>query len=173
MIKAHCFEKAWIDAFKAQEKYRRLNPPVLEKMINALYLLQLLKKSDCQFIFKGGTSLILILKTARRFSVDIDIITRHSKEEIEACLQKVVDISNFINWHLDERRSYKKGVPKAHYELEYPSKINRDASHIQLDILFEDSHYPKNAGKTNYQPLDRNGRAHNGNGAYCGIHRWG
>jgi hypothetical protein len=143
MIKAHCFEKAWIDAFKAQEKYRRLNPPVLEKMINALYLLQLLKKSDCQFIFKGGTSLILILKTARRFSVDIDIITRHSKEEIEACLQKVVDISNFTNWHLDERRSYKKGVPKAHYELEYPSNINRDASHIQLDILFEDSHYPK------------------------------
>jgi len=75
MIKAHCFEKPWIDAFKAQEKYRRLNPPVLEKMINALYLLQLLKKGDCQFVFKGGTSLVLILETARRFSVDIDIIT--------------------------------------------------------------------------------------------------
>lgn len=49
MIKTHCFEKAWIDAFKAQEKYRRLNPPVLEKMINALYLLQLLKKNDFNF----------------------------------------------------------------------------------------------------------------------------
>ena len=143
MIKAHCFEKRWIDAFKAQEKYRRLNPPVLEKMINALYLLQLLKKSDCQFVFKGGTSLVLILETARRFSVDVDIITRHSKEEIEACLQKIVAISNFTSWRLDEHRSYQEGVPKAHYELEYPSNINKDASYIQLDILFEDPHYPK------------------------------
>lgn len=143
MIKAHCFEKPWIDGFKAQEKYRRLNPPVLEKMINALYLLQLLKKNDCQFVFKGGTSLILILETARRFSVDIDIITRHSKEEIEVCLQKIVETSSFTSWQLDEHRSYKEGVPKAHYELEYPSHINKDASYIQLDILFEDLHYPK------------------------------
>lgn len=143
MIKAHCFEKPWIDAFKARDKYRRLNPPVLEKMINALYLLQLLKKSGFQFIFKGGTSLMLILETARRFSVDIDIITRHSKAEIEAYLQKIVDTSNFNRWTLDERRSYKEGVPKAHYELEYPSNVNKDASYIQLDILFEDAHYPK------------------------------
>lgn len=112
MIKAHCFERAWIDTFKAREKYRRLNPPVLEKMIKALYLLQLLKKSDCQFVFKGGTSLILILETARRFSVDIDIITRLSKEEIETCLQKIVDSSDFTVWRLDERRSYKRGRPQ-------------------------------------------------------------
>lgn len=37
----------------------------------------------------------------------------------------------------------KGGVPKAHYELEYSSNINKDASYIQLDILFEDPHYPK------------------------------
>jgi predicted nucleotidyltransferase component of viral defense system len=143
MIKPHCFEKAWIDAFKAQEKYRRLNPPILEKMINALYLLQLLQKNDFNFIFKGGTSLILILEAARRFSVDIDIITRHSQEEIEVCLQKIVEMSRFTAWRLDAHRSYQKGVPKAHYELDYPSNINRASSYIQLDILFEDPHYPK------------------------------
>lgn len=143
MIKPHCFEKAWIDAFKAQERYRRLNPPILEKMINALYLLQLLQKNDFNFIFKGGTSLVLILEKARRFSVDIDIITRHSQAEIEACLQKIVEMSSFTAWRLDARRSYQKGVPKAHYELDYPSNINKDSGYIQLDILFEDPHYPK------------------------------
>ena len=143
MIKPHCFEKPWIDAFKAQEKYRRLNPPVLEKMINALYLLQLLQKNDFKFIFKGGTSLVLILEKATRFSVDLDVITRHSKEEIEGRLQKIVENSSFISWRLDARRSYKEGVPKAHYELEYPSNINKDSSYIQLDVLFEDPHYPK------------------------------
>jgi hypothetical protein len=142
MIKDHCFSKDWIDKFKSQERYSKLNPPVLEKMIHALYLLQHMKKQGFEFIFKGGTSLIIILEEANRFSVDIDIITEHSKEEIEAFLDAIVTNSHFTGWELDEGRSYKEGVPKAHYELSYPSNINQQANYILLDVLFEHCHYP-------------------------------
>ena len=74
MIKAHCFQKEWIDGFRAQKDYQKINPPLVEKMIHALSLLQHIKKQELPFIFKGGTSLLLLLKNARRFSVDIDIL---------------------------------------------------------------------------------------------------
>jgi hypothetical protein len=72
MINPACFEKEWIENFRKQKEFSRINPPVLEKMIHALYLLQNLKKQGLNFVFKGGTSLILLLENARRFSVDID-----------------------------------------------------------------------------------------------------
>lgn len=143
MIKAACFEKKWIGGFKKQNAYRKINPPLLEKMIQALSLVQHLKVLGLDFIFKGGTSLILLLFRANRFSIDVDIITRASREEIEALLDRVVAQSQFTGWHLDAARSYQTGVPKAHYKIEYPSHYSQAGNHILLDILFEDNYYPE------------------------------
>jgi len=62
MIKEHCFSKEWITIFRKEKEYSKINPPILEKMINALSLLQYLVKYDLEFVFKGGTSLILLLE---------------------------------------------------------------------------------------------------------------
>jgi hypothetical protein len=142
MIKLHCFQKEWIDSFKAREAYSKINPPLLEKMIHALSLLQYLKIHGLNFIFKGGTSLLLLLENSNRFSVDIDIITEDRRDDIEQILQKIVAGSHFTGWKLDERRSYNAGVPKAHYELAYHSNVNKNSNYILLDILFEKPHYP-------------------------------
>jgi len=142
MIKSQCFQKEWIDELRKQKEYQKINPPLLEKMIHALSLLQHLRTQQLDFIFKGGTSLILLLDNANRFSVDIDIITEASREHIEHILEQVDERSVFTHWRLDERRSYRHGIPKAHYELEYPSRINKGANYILLDILFEKAHYP-------------------------------
>ena len=48
---------------------------LLEKTIGALYLVESLVKENLEFIFKGGTSLVLLLNEIKRFSVDVDIIT--------------------------------------------------------------------------------------------------
>ncbi len=119
MIKAHCFTKDWINSFKQQKHLKRINPPVLEKMIHALSLLQQLKAQGLDFTFKGGTSLVLLLDKSRRFSVDIDIISTQSREEVEAILDKVVANSHFNKWDLQDIRSYKEGVPKAHYAFDF------------------------------------------------------
>jgi hypothetical protein len=143
MIKAYCFTKEWINGFKQQNHLKRINPPILEKMIQALSLLQQLKAHGLEFTFKGGTSLVLLLAKARRFSVDLDIITTQSREEVEAILDKVVANSHFNKWDLQGRRSYKDGVPKAHYEFDYESSLNQSAHFILLDILFEKADYPR------------------------------
>lgn len=143
MIKAHCFTKEWINGFKQQKHLKRINPPILEKMIHALSLLQQLKAQGLNFTFKGGTSLVLLLVKSRRFSVDIDIITTQSREEVEAILDKVVANSHFNKWDLQDRRSYKEGVPKAHYEFDYESSLNQSVHFVLLDILFEKTDYPR------------------------------
>lgn len=143
MIKANCFTKEWINGFKQQKHLRKINPPVLEKMINALYLLQQLRVNGLEFVFKGGTSLILLLARSRRFSVDIDIITTQTREDVEAILKNVILKSHFVNCELQEKRSYKEGVPKAHYEFLYDSQLNMSANFVLLDILFEQPDYPK------------------------------
>jgi Nucleotidyl transferase AbiEii toxin, Type IV TA system len=141
MIKAHCFQKEWIEGFRAQAPYQKINPPLVEKMIHALSLVQHLQTEGLDFVFKGGTSLVLLLEKANRFSIDVDIITQAERKNIESILDRVVAVSLFTNWQLDERRSYQPGIPKAHYKLQYTSQVNQAASYILLDILFERIHY--------------------------------
>jgi len=55
---------------------------------------------------------MLLLDNANRFSVDIDVITEEGRETIESVLDKVIAASHFRGWKLDEKRSYKQGIPK-------------------------------------------------------------
>lgn len=50
------------------------DPGLLEKVLYAFGLLEALRRVELPFIFKGGTSLLLILDKPRRLSTDVDII---------------------------------------------------------------------------------------------------
>ncbi|PZX57828.1 nucleotidyl transferase AbiEii/AbiGii toxin family protein [Algoriphagus chordae] len=141
MIKAHCFTDEWLERFKKQKDHKRIDKIILEKMIYALHLLERLKNNGLDFVFKGGTSLVLLLETGNRFSIDIDIISKPDQKELEGILQKVIDSSNFTSVELDEHRSYKPGVPKAHYKFKFDSG-KQGSGTILLDVLLEDSIYP-------------------------------
>ncbi len=141
MIKKESFTKEWALSFKKQNK--SIQPEILERMISALALVEALKLKGLDFIFKGGTSLVLLLQEAYRFSIDIDIITLAQKEEIEKTLTAVCEDSLFIRFELQEHRSYKEGIPKAHYKLFYNSEINNSEMPLLLDILFEKNPYPE------------------------------
>ena len=147
MIRPNCFEKEWVEDLRKQKGSGKINPSLLEKMIHALYLLQNLKTQGLDFVFKGGTSLVLLLENANRFSVDIDIIANKpygnptTQSEIEGLLDRIVRDTNFQSWKLDDARSYQEGVPKAHYRLEYQPKFD-PSGYILLDILFEKNYYP-------------------------------
>jgi len=142
MIKEHCFTEEWLDSFRKQKDHKRIDKIILEKMIYALHLLEQLKANGLDFIFKGGTSLVLLLEEDNRFSIDIDIICKTGREELETILQRVVDASNFKGYDLDEHRSYQPGVPKAHYKFSFDTKIQGSGT-ILLDVLIEDSIYPE------------------------------
>lgn len=71
MIKEKCFTEEWLDTFKKQAAHKRIDKIIFEKMIYALHLLEHLRTTGLDFTFKGGTSLVLLLENANRFSIDI------------------------------------------------------------------------------------------------------
>jgi hypothetical protein len=143
MIDKDCFTKEWMDTFREQRRHRTIQPVILEKMIYALHLLELLKIHGLEFIFKGGTSLVILLENGgNRFSIDVDIISKTKRELLEEILQSIVDQSLFTSVSLDEKRSYNEGIPKAHYIFEFDSVYNPGmAGTLLLDILIEDPLY--------------------------------
>ena len=73
MIKKECFTAEWIEQVSSELHYNDKN--LIEKVIRALSLLEMLVKAGCPLVFKGGTALMLILgKSAHRLSIDIDLI---------------------------------------------------------------------------------------------------
>lgn len=144
MIKDESFTKEWLQSFRTLPEHSRINLIILEKMIYALHLLENLAKTNLKFIFKGGTSLTLLIKNFSRFSIDIDIISPASISEIEQSIAIAVKSSRFKSFILDEKRSFRPGVPKLHYQLLFESQFSTSYSgEIQLDILLEDSIYTK------------------------------
>jgi hypothetical protein len=150
MIDKVSLSAGWLNTKQAEYKK---DPSLIESMIHALYLLEQLRQTELDFIFKGGTSLILLLERPARFSVDIDIIVnpRIEREELESHLSKIVgDV--FARVELDDRRSYKGKIPKAHYKFIYKSNLiskNQDGLIVQnpdreilLDVLFAENPYP-------------------------------
>ena len=142
MIQEHCFSEDWLGSFKNRKEHNRIDLTILEKMIYALHLLEHLKFNGLDFIFKGGTSLLLLIEGENRFSIDIDIICNTNRQDLDAKLKKVIESSRFTAFELDEKRSYKPGVPKARYRFLFDT-VRTHSGVILLDILIEDSVYPE------------------------------
>jgi len=144
MINNKSFTKEWLDSFRAKKEHKGINVTILEKMVHALSLLEHLKLAGLDFVFKGGTSLVLLLEEGNRFSIDIDIISSVERKKLEEILDAVLGNSHFSKNTLNERRSYKEGIPKAHYTFEFNSVYNPNVpGTILLDILFDSPHYPE------------------------------
>ncbi|PCI35718.1 MAG: hypothetical protein COB60_02030 [Flavobacteriaceae bacterium] len=139
MILPESLHSDWINSNR--EKFHA-DPIIIEKVIRALVLLEALQTAKLDFIFKGGTSLMLMIQEPRRFSIDIDIIIQDKKQNIEAVLEKVVEITNFIKWE-EKLRKAKSGIEKRHFKLFYTpqTKQDGDINNILLDIVFEDNPY--------------------------------
>ena len=77
MITENNFSKDWVysicDLLKRGKN--QADPELVEKVINALYLLESIKKVGLKFIFKGGTALLLLLNKIHRFSIVTGSIT--------------------------------------------------------------------------------------------------
>lgn len=141
MIKDHCFGKDWFQSLSKKYKYNDLG--IIEKVIRAYALLDLLARSGCPYIFKGGTCVGLILgESTRRLSIDIDIICPPDTN-VEEYLDKIKDFG-FTRTELVERRQDGKDIPKSHskifYQIAYTDRTNQE-SYILLDVLYEDTHY--------------------------------
>lgn len=143
MISAECFTNKWIEARSIEFQYNDKN--IIEKVIRAFSLLDMLASSGCPFHFKGGSCLMLLLKNGRhRLSIDIDIICPPGTE-IESYLQRYKEFG-FIDYKPVLRIQRSKDIPKSHskfyYNVAFLDDSDRQES-ILLDVLNEDCHYEK------------------------------
>lgn len=139
MISENSFQKEWL--LEMVGTYPR-DPIIVEKVIRALVLLEALVKFELQFIFKGGTALMLMIQEPRRFSIDIDIIVAKETKGIEKILDKIVANTDFSKWD-ENKRTGTSTIQKRHFKLYYTSNGPSEGRehYILLDIVFSDNPY--------------------------------
>ncbi len=140
----------------------RVDPVLLEKTIYAFALLSALGESSIPFVFKGGTSMILLLNEFRRLSIDIDIVTSISRAEYESQLAGIGHKAPFLDYEHDDRGE--RGLPRrAHFKFFYNSVISKRRDYVLLDILEEKALYPKiwfNSVKASFIELEKPVKVH-------------
>jgi len=145
MILNTSFEESWIKKI-SRSIGKRGDPKLVEKIIYAFTLLEQLKISGLDMVFKGGTSVFLMSDTPNRFSIDVDIIVSVSPDDLPPFLNKVLESGFFKSWIDDNDRKIIASTPVSHYKFYYESV---GGSHfgdepILLDVLFtEKSTYKK------------------------------
>lgn len=88
MIHPETHTATWLTELR--KKYPGKDPILLEKCVNALCLAEQLKLAGLEFIFKGGTSLVLLFEEIKRLSIDLDIIVETEEPAIETVLDRVM-----------------------------------------------------------------------------------
>jgi len=140
MINKKSLNTKWITEVAA--KNRKSDPQLVEKVIRALLLLEGLVESNIDFVFKGGTSLMLKLGSTKRLSIDIDIIIPTKDDALLDKLENFIEDKGFTRVALHER-SANSNIEKAHYKFFYTPSFHsgRAEDNILLDILFEEVQY--------------------------------
>lgn len=134
MITNETFTIEWIKQINKEQGWNRTDSQFknLEKAIMALKLLESLKIADINFVFKGGTSLLLLFEKLYRFSVDIDIII----ESTENYVEKFDSVCRGTFTHWDEQiRNANENSKTKHYRFYYkPFADNSEDGYILLDV---------------------------------------
>lgn len=81
MIAEICFTADWLE--RKRTELGGVDPALLERALHAFALLGHLAESDLEFVFKGGTSLLLHVPVIRRLSIDIDILCAAPAEVLD------------------------------------------------------------------------------------------
>ena len=141
MIATECFQLPWLEAQAAPLQVR--DKALLERCIHALDLVVRLRHAGLDFVFKGGTSLVLHLRPLRRLSIDVDIACGASLEQIKRALDSVVYPGRpFIRYRHQDHRD-RDEPPTKHFLVSFNSAVRLGhESHILLDVLFEPAAYP-------------------------------
>ena len=88
MIDKNTLTLKWIN--EISNKNRKVDKILIEKVIRALYLLEGLSQVNLNFVFKGGTALILLMDEPRRLSIDIDIIIEEHKK-LDELFEQIIE----------------------------------------------------------------------------------
>ena len=127
---------------QVSKKHRNTDKILVEKTIRALLLLEGLVKQNIDFVFKGGTALMLHFNSTKRLSLDIDIILPQDIENFDTILDNIAENQGFLRKELQQRTTQSK-IRKEHYKFFFKPlhKTNKDEEYVLLDVLYEKMNY--------------------------------
>lgn len=117
------------------------DPSILERTVFAFGLLEAIRSVDMPFIFKGGTSLLIMLDEPRRLSTDIDIIVDRDTD-VDSYIEKAGKVFPFVNVE-EHKRKGANDIEKRHFRFHFLSPRTGKEINILLDVVFEDNPYLK------------------------------
>ena len=149
MIRKTSLNENWIRS-KSQEI--SADPILVERAIYAFELLSQLVEGKIPLIFRGGTSLMLLLPELMRFSIDVDIVTEVNDRILTNTFNNITRGTIFKRWEEDTRKT-KVEIPKKHFKFYYRSPITGKELYVLLDILQGKSGYPSVIKKSILHPI--------------------
>ncbi len=140
MINQKEISAEWLN--QVPKQHRNADKILVERVIRALLLLEGLVKQKIDFVFKGGTALMLHFNSTKRLSIDIDIILPNEIENLESVLDAIAPEQGFLRKELQHRSTNSK-IKKEHYKFFFTPlhKTKKDEEYVLLDILFEKVNY--------------------------------
>lgn len=93
------------------------------------------------FVFKGGTSLLVLLNEPRRLSTDIDIIVDRGTD-VDGYIEKAGRIFPFVSVE-EHKRKGANDIEKRHFRFHFLSPRTGKEINVLLDVVFEDNPYLK------------------------------
>lgn len=155
MISPISFTGEHIKSFKKQ--HNQLDQNLIERTIFAFGLLEALVKVKLPFIFKGGTSLMLIMSNSYRLSTDIDILISPNCD-IDSYLIAAAEIFPFYKME-EHTRIGKNNIVKRHFKYYYKSPTSNNEIPIILDVVYSNNCYSKIVeSEINHKLLNQDGR---------------
>jgi hypothetical protein len=128
-----------IDHIRDLQRRTRRDPTLLERTLFAFGVLEALVRVDMPLIFKGGTSLMLLLGRPKRISTDIDIAVTPDAS-VDGYIEKASTIFPFT-FSEEQYRAGKNGIIKRHFKFYYDSPVLGKENYILLDVLYENCVY--------------------------------
>lgn len=112
-----------------------------QRAIYALGLVEVLRKVGLDFVFKGGSSMMLLFETPKRLSTDADILVSPDCD-IDSYVKKASVLFPFVSYEESIRKT-SKTISKKHYKFHYKSPNSNKMVTVLLDVLFAENSYAK------------------------------
>ena len=136
MIKKETYTIEYVNSLR--DNYMK-DPSLLERVLFAFGLLEAITRTGMPFIFKGGTSLMLILDHPLRLSTDIDILVQPGTD-VDHYIKEAARIFPFKTFE-ESHRVGKNNIEKRHFKFIYDSPLRSDEFYILLDIVLSENPY--------------------------------
>lgn len=130
MIRPETYEEEHIRELQAKS---HKDPQLIERALYAMGLLEALTQTGLKFIFKGGSSLMLLLEHPMRLSTDIDIVVEPGTDII-AHIKEASKILPFTDYN-EQTRIGKNNIEKRHFQFTYNSPVLGEEFYILLLCL--------------------------------------